>query len=149
MAHITTWLRSDFIGKLVADVGGMIGGMILTFLGMGGNVGGLTFAPVTGGASLSVTAASTALALEGVAIPVSAAGDISVSAEKIAAEISKFPSSSDSNDDSDDEKESDIKAEDVNWKGFSGKKDPETGLSKLQSHYQKHVVEGKEFGNIS
>lgn len=98
-----------YIGKLVADVGGMIGGMILAFLGMGGNVGGLTFAPVTGGAFLSVTAASTALALEGVAITVSAAGDISVSAEKIAAEISKFPSSSGSNDDSGDEGDSDSK----------------------------------------
>ena len=95
-----------YIGKLVADVGGMIGGMVLAFLGMGGNAGGLTFAPLTGGASLSVTAAGTALALEGVAITVSAAGDISVSAEKIAAEISKSPSSSGSNDDSGDEGES-------------------------------------------
>lgn len=27
-----------YIGKLAADVSGMIGGMILAFLGMGGNV---------------------------------------------------------------------------------------------------------------
>lgn len=47
------------------------------------------------------------------------------------------------------EGDSETKAEDINWKGFNGKKDPETGLSKLQSHYQKHVVEGEEFGDIS
>ena len=45
--------------------------------------------------------------------------------------------------------DSETKAEDINWKGFNGKKDPETGLSKLQGHYQKHVVEGGEFGDIS
>ena len=42
-----------------------------------------------------------------------------------------------------------VKAEDIKWKGFSGKKGKDEPLSKLQQHYQKHVVEGKEFGNIS
>lgn len=32
--------------------------------------------------------------------------------------------------------------------GFS-EKNPETGLSKLQGHYQKYVAEGGEFGDIS
>ncbi len=39
--------------------------------------------------------------------------------------------------------------EGTNWKGFSSEKNPETGLTKLQEHYDKHVIKGQEFGDIS
>lgn len=42
-----------------------------------------------------------------------------------------------------------VGAEGTNWKGFSSEKNPETGLTKLQEHYDKHVIRGQEFGDIS
>ena len=42
-----------------------------------------------------------------------------------------------------------VGAEGTNWKGFSSEKNPETRLTKLQEHYDKHVIRGQEFGDIS
>ena len=113
-----------YIGKLVADIGGMIGGISLAFLGAGGNAGGLALAPATVGTSIALSAAGAAITLEGVAITVSAANDIAISAKGIAAEISKSPSSSGTNDDSGDEEKIDSKlvkaADDISQKAKNG-----------------------------